>query len=462
MKTRFLTILVVIIALFSVSVAFAQDQTIADTLSAQAGAGEFTTLLNAVQAADPAVLEALSGDGELTVFAPTDAAFTELPQVIVDYLMTHPDLLTQVLMYHVVEGRIASADVTDMTAVASMDMGNELTLSATEDGIAVNQANVDTSMADIEASNGVIHAIDSVLLPPMELPDVDPLAVIDNIVVAGSSTVFPLTERIADLFNQDGFAGTVTVDSVGTGAGFERFCVNTETDISNASRPIRPEEVEACRANGLEPLGFFVAIDALAITVSAENDFVDSLTLEQLAQIYSGEAATWSDLNPEWPDEAIRLFSPGSDSGTYDYFVEAIFDEDEAPIQNAPGIQFSEDDNVLVLGVEGSPYAVAYFGYAYFQENQDLLRAVPIEGVTPSEETGITGEYPLSRPLFIYSAPTVLTQKPQVAAFINYYLQNANSQLGPESDQIGYIPTGEYVGRMNAWLFAAANSMGGM
>src|SRR5690606_19138516 len=157
-------------------------------------------------------------------------------------------------------------------------------------------------------------------------------------------------------------------------------------------------------------------IDALAIAVSQENDFLTNITLEELAQVFTlGNTGTWADVNPEWPAETIQVFSPGSDSGTYDYFVEEIFDEDETAIQNAGGIQFSEDDNVLVQGLQGSRYAIAYVGFAYYQDNQDSLRAVAVEGVEPNEETGASGEYPLSRPLFIYSAPSIIQTKPQVA-----------------------------------------------
>lgn len=452
-KLRVLLVLALLLMTTSLSSVLAQDEeTIVDIA---AGNDDFSTLVELVQAAGLA--ETLSGEGPFTVFAPTNAAFEALPTVLVDYLVANPDTLAQVLTYHVVEGSVMSGDLAE-GEVATLDMGNPIDIALPESGPRINNARVLT--ADIEASNGVIHVIDTVLLPPAELPPVDPLTVTENIIAAGSSTVFPLTERMADQFNQDGFAGTITVDSIGSGAGFERFCVNAETDISNASRPIRPEEVEACRANGLEPAGFFVAIDALAIAVSEENDFVDGLTLEQINQIFSGEATTWDEVNSDWPAEEIRLFSPGSDSGTYDYFVEEIYDEDETPIQNAPGIQFSEDDNVLVQGVRGSAAAIAYFGFAYFQENEDTLRAVPIEGVPPNEETGSTGEYPLSRPLFIYSAPSIMQEKTQVAAFINYYLQNKNEQLGSASDQIGYIPTGEYTARLNAWtwLVATANA----
>lgn len=274
----------------------------------------------------------------------------------------------------------------------------------------------------------------------IELPEVDALAVVGDVIAAGSSTVFPVTERMADLFVEEGFAGTITVDSVGTGAGFERFCTNAETDISNASRPIRPAEVDACRANGREPLEFFVAIDALAIVVSQENTFLEGLSLEQLAAVFSGSVTTWDEVDASYPAEAIQLFSPGTDSGTFDYFVEAVFDEDETQILNAEGINLSEDDNVLVQGVLGSPYAIGYFGFAYYQENLETLRAVTIEGVEPNEETGASGEYPLSRPLFIYSTAEIMNEKPQVAAFINFYLSGVNDQLGSSADQIGYIP----------------------
>lgn len=450
MITRFSRFLFALLLIIPFSSVMAQDSTIVDVA---AGNDDFSTLVSLIEAAE--LGETLSGEGPYTVFAPTNAAFDALPAVLVDYLVANPDVLSQVLTYHVVDGAVLSSDLTS-GEVTTLDMGNTVDVNVNDMGVRVNNATV--VQADIEASNGVVHAVDTVLLPPFSLPDVDPLSVTGDIIAAGSSTVFPLTERMADLFNQDGFGGTITVDSIGSGAGFERFCFNAETDISNASRPINQEEIDACAANGLDALEFFVAIDALAITVSAENDFVDNLTLEDLAAIFSGEAATWADVNPDYPAEPIRLFSPGSDSGTYDYFVEEIFDEDEAPIQNAPGIQFSEDDNVLVQGVIGSPYAIGYFGFAYYQENLDSLRAVNIEGVEPNEETGSTGEYPLSRPLFVYTAPSILQAKPQVAAFINYYLQNANSQLGTESDQIGYIPTNEYIQRLNAATFLAATN----
>ncbi len=430
----FLAVLLLALSAFGVS---AQGQTIVDIA---VGNEDFSTLVSLVQAAG--LVDVLAGEGPFTVFAPTNAAFAELPAPVVSYLQQDIDLLTRVLTYHVVAGKVMSSDVA-AGEVASVE-GSPITVSVSDTGVMVDQAKV--VAVDIEASNGVIHVIDSVIIPPITLPDVDPLSVTGNIEIDGSSTVYPLTERMADLFNRDGFPDRITVDFSGTGAGFKRFCETGDTDISNASRPIRSSEVELCRAIGREPLGFFVAIDALAVVVSNDNDFVYDLTLEQVAQIFSsGQGITWADVNPEWPAEPIRLYSPGTDSGTYDFFVEKVFDKNEEPILNAPGIQFSEDDNVLVQGVIGSPFAIGYYGYAYYQETQDQTRAVAIEGVLPTPETGASGEYPLARPLFIYSTPSIMQEKPQVAAFINYYLKNVPSQLGTGSDQIGYIATNRFI-----------------
>ncbi|HMO57038.1 MAG TPA: PstS family phosphate ABC transporter substrate-binding protein [Roseiflexaceae bacterium] len=286
----------------------------------------------------------------------------------------------------------------------------------------------------LAATSGAV-AMPAPAMGNVTLPDVDPASITGDIIVAGSSTVFPLTERMAELFNEDGYRGQITIDSIGSGAGFERFCVAAESDISNASRPINDRERESCAANGREAIEFRVGTDALAIVVSSENDFVTNLTIEQLAAIYSGAAATWADVDASYPAEAIQLFSPGTDSGTFDYFVEEVFDSDPAPML-AANPQLSEDDNVLVAGVEGSPYAIGYFGYAYYQENASRLKILDIEGVEPTEATTEDGSYPLARPLFIYSAATIMAAKPQVAAFINYYLTYVNDEVV----DVGYFP----------------------
>ena len=271
-----------------------------------------------------------------------------------------------------------------------------------------------------------------------ELPAVNPLGVTGDIVAAGSSTVFPLEERMAERFVDEGYAGNITIDSIGSGAGFERFCVAGESDISNASRRIKDSEVESCQAIGRDPIEFRVGTDALAVTVSAENEFLTNATIEQLALIFS-TAKTWADVDPSWPAEPIQRFIPGTDSGTFDYFVEVIFEEDEAPILAASNLQLSEDDNVLVQGIEGSPYAIGFFGYAYYQENQDKLHILNIEDVQPNGQSVEDGSYPLARPLFIYSTDEIMKAKPQVAAFVNFFLTYVNEEIV----DVGYFPASD-------------------
>ena len=269
------------------------------------------------------------------------------------------------------------------------------------------------------------------------LPEINPLQVSGDIISAGSSTVFPLAERMAERFEDEGYAGRITIDSIGSGAGFERFCVAGETDISNASRPIKDSEIESCRSIGREPIEFRVGTDALAVTVSNENEFLTGASLEELAIIFSSDAEMWSEVNPDWPEENIMRFIPGTDSGTFDYFVEEVFDKDEVPILSASNTQLSEDDNVLVQGILGSPYAIGFFGYAYFAENADVLKVLEIEGVEPNQETVDNTDYPLARPLFIYSDAEVMNAKPQVAAFINFFL----SYVDEEVVDVGYFPS---------------------
>ena len=292
------------------------------------------------------------------------------------------------------------------------------------------------------------------------LPEVDPAAVSGNVVIAGSSTVYPLSERMVERFEDEGFGGDITIASIGSGAGFERFCTTGETDIANASRAIKEEEIANCAAIGRTPIEFRVGTDALAIVVSSENDFLTDVTMEELAKIFSSDAVKWSDVNAAWPNEDILRFSPGTDSGTFDYFVEAVMmpiygkenDAAKNAILNADNIQFSEDDNVLVQGVEGSPYAIGYFGFAYFAENQGALKAVSVNGVSPSLETAENGEYKLARPLFIYSDAAIMQSKPQVAAFINFFLTFVNEEI----QAVGYFPASAEAldAAKQAWLDA--------
>jgi phosphate transport system substrate-binding protein len=194
-----------------------------------------------------------------------------------------------------------------------------------------------------------------------------------------------------------------------------------------------------------------VGTDALAVVVSQDNDFIEDASFEELAAIFS-EAETWSDVNPSWPSEEILRYIPGTDSGTFDYFVEEVFDEDEEPILSAANTQLSEDDNVLVQGILGSPYAIGFFGYAYYAENADTLRILSIEGVEPTGASVDAGEYPLARPLFVYSDAGILAEKPQVAAFLNFYL----TYVDEEVVDVGYFPasTEALDAARQAWLDA--------
>ena len=322
-------------------------------------------------------------------------------------------------------------------------------------GAATTQAPEPTQAPPTEAAPTEAAATEA---PTTDAPTQDALAmyapdaVSGDIIAAGSSTVFPLADRMKQRFEEEGFSGNLTIDSVGTGAGFERFCKNGETDISNASRPIKDEEKANCAAlaNPREPIGFQVGIDALAITVSKENTWLTDVTKAELAQIFS-TATNWSDVRPDWPAEPIQRFSPGTDSGTFDYFVEVIMapanqvdgkadvPSGEKAILDAADIQLSEDDNVLVQGVEGSPYAIGYFGYAYYQENQGSLKALSVDGIEPTAETAESNEYPLSRPLFIYSDAKIMQDKPQVASFIWFFLNNVNNEIS----DVGYFPVSD-------------------
>ncbi len=308
-----------------------------------------------------------------------------------------------------------------------------------------------TAAPEAPAMEEPVAEAEEMEMGPAGLPMVDPMAVSGDIIVAGSSTVYPLAERMAERFVDEGYDGSITISSIGSGAGFERFCVAGETDVSNASRPIKDQEVESCRSIDREPVELRVGTDALAVVVSQENDFLTNITLEELALIFS-TAESWSDVNADWPAEPIQRFSPGTDSGTFDYFVEEVFDKDPEPILAASNLQLSEDDNVLVQGVLGSPYAVGYFGYAYYQENADTLTVLSVNDVAASAENVDNASYPLARPLFMYTTASILEDKPQVADFLNFVLTYVNEEVV----DVGYFPASEadYDKTLDSWKMA--------
>jgi phosphate transport system substrate-binding protein len=245
--------------------------------------------------------------------------------------------------------------------------------------------------------------------------------------VDGSSTVAPLSTAAAELFQAEHSGVRVTVGTSGTGGGFEKFCAG-ETDISDASRQIEDDEKKVCEKNGIKFDEFQVANDALTVVVNKENDFVDCLTTEQLRKIWepNSNVDTWNQVDPSYPKQKIELFGPGTDSGTFDYFTEAINGEEGA---SRTDYSPSEDDNVIVQGVAGSPGGMGYFGYTYFEQNKDKLKAVKIDDgngcVAPGKDVAQSGEYkPLSRPLYIYPKAESL-KKEHVRAFVRYYVDNS-------------------------------------
>jgi phosphate transport system substrate-binding protein len=255
--------------------------------------------------------------------------------------------------------------------------------------------------------------------------------------IDGSSTVYPITEAVAEEFSKEAAKVNVSVGISGTGGGFKRFCVG-ETDITDASRPITPSEVTLASEKKVEYIEIPVAYDALTVVVNPKNDWVKSLTVDQVRKIYSaaGTAKTWKDIDPSWPDRPMKVFSPGTDSGTFDYFKEAVIGKDGNVRSD---MSVSEDDNALVMGVAGNLDGIGYFGLAYFEENQSKLRAVPIDGgkgpVAPSVKSVNDGTYtPLSRPLFIY-VNRKSADRTEVQAFVDFYLKEA----GELAKEVGYV-----------------------
>jgi phosphate transport system substrate-binding protein len=266
----------------------------------------------------------------------------------------------------------------------------------------------------------------------------------DVVAVDGSSTVFPISEAIAEEYSRE-HKTRVTVGASGTGGGFKRFCQG-EIAIAGASRPIKREEVELCASGGVEYIELPVAYDGIAVVVHAGNTWIDSMTTAELATLWAPEAQDeieqWSDIRPEWPNDEIHLFGAGVDSGTYDYFTQAIIGKQHS---SRGDYTSSEDDNVLVHGIATDPLALGFFGYAYYLANQDKLKLVPIDDGKPDNGAGAIaaspasvrdGTYqPLSRPVFIYVGRAA-ADKPDVAAFVDFYLQRAPQLI----DEVGYIP----------------------
>jgi len=272
------------------------------------------------------------------------------------------------------------------------------------------------------------------------------MALSGSISITGSSTVFPLATAVAEQFQKQHSDVDISVQSTGSGGGFENFFCPGESDINNASRPIKDSEKQNCEGNGVTPHEIQVATDALTVIVNNENDWANEMTVEEIKQIWGPEAKegqTWADVNADWPDEQIERFGAAETSGTFDYFTEVINGEEGAHTQD---YEPTENDRTIVQGVTGSEYAIGYLGFAYYSNNPDTVTAVAVDNgdgpVEPTLETAKSGEYkPLARPLFTYPAVEALSED-HIAEFCRYFVEkSASTEL--VADQVGYVPNTE-------------------
>jgi len=279
-----------------------------------------------------------------------------------------------------------------------------------------------------------------------------------RVTVDGSSTVYPITEAVAEEFQKQNPSVRITVGISGTGGGFKRF-TRGETDIADASRPIKVSEAESAKKNGIQYIELPVAFDGLAVMVNPANTWCSSITVAELKKLWEpaaqGKITRWNQIRPEWPNREIHLFGPGVDSGTFDYFTEAIVGKAQA---SRGDFTSSEDDNVLVQGIAGDPLALGYFGLAYFEHNRDKLKLVAVDDenpsngagpILPNSQTVLEGTYqPLARPIFIYISRKA-ADRPEVLEFIRFYMQNAPQLVS----EVGYIPLPSDVYRLAAGRF---------
>jgi phosphate transport system substrate-binding protein len=299
---------------------------------------------------------------------------------------------------------------------------------------------------------GTAAAVAGLFAAPAAVQAADKIVKID-----GSSTVYPITEAVAEEFQASKKGAVkVTVGISGTGGGFKKFC-RGETDISGASRPILKKEMDACKEAGIQYIELPVAYDALTVVINNKNDWAKNLTVADLKKMWEpgaqGKVKTWKQVNAAWPDKPLKLFGAGADSGTFDYFTEAVVGKAKS---SRGDFTASEDDNVLVQGVSQDQNAIGYFGLAYYEENKDKIKAAGISpaagkpAVLPSMETVMNGTYqPLSRPLFIYVNATAAAFKPEVKEFINFYLKNAPELV----KEVKYVPlpANEYAAVNKHW-----------
>ena len=256
-----------------------------------------------------------------------------------------------------------------------------------------------------------------------------------QISIEGSSTVLPITQGAAEAFSQQNPDVRISVGGAGTGDGMEAFC-SGDVPIADSSRPINDEEAQNCEQNGIQFIELAIATDGITVVVNSQNDFANDITLDELKTLWGpdadGQATTWNQVRSDWPEQQINLYGPGTESGTFEFFTERAVGKKK---ESRSDYQASEDDNVLVQGVSGDPNALGYFGFGYFEQNQQRLKALEVDGVQPTVETIQSGQYPLSRPLFIYVSAQAFEDNPSIGEFVSFYLENLNQYV----DQAQYV-----------------------
>jgi phosphate transport system substrate-binding protein len=269
-----------------------------------------------------------------------------------------------------------------------------------------------------------------------------------DIRISGSSTVYPVAQEVTRQFAEQNPDVSFNLTRDGSGGGFNNVFIPGDSDMNNASRPIGEDELQRCRDNGIEPVEFFLAQDALTVVVNNNADFIDSISLEDLATIWSPDTApeTWADVNSDWPNEPFDLYGPASTSGTYDYFIEAVIGETEADQDIREDFEGTEEDDLIAQGVAGNEYALGYLPFAYYTNNPDSVKALSLsEGgsdpVEPSLEGAQSGNYPLARPLFTYGHMGKIQEKDHLQAFIEFYINEADEDYIAED--IGYVPASQ-------------------
>ncbi len=289
--------------------------------------------------------------------------------------------------------------------------------------------------AEVEGPDDVAQPDRAVFYQGMiVLPLVDPAEITGDLTGAGSTALAPLTERLAERFQEEGFSGQITLDIQDTASGLERFCTG-EADFALASRPIESAEAERCTQNGRTPLEFPVTLDAVVVIISDANTFADQLSLKEAVMAFS-TAVTWRDVRSDWPADPIQRFTPPPTSATWAFFAQHLFPNNEAVLRNASQLTPVTDPHTLIQRVAASPSAVGFLSYAQVQNDQDQILVLPLAGIDPWTPTVVSGQYPLSRTLYLYTDPGVMHLKPQVAAFVNYYLTYVNE----EAEDVGNFP----------------------